>query len=226
MRDPWIDRLSEYLDGEMDRDERRALEAHLETCRGCVGALADLRAIVARAANLKDTPPEEDLWPGIAERIELDRHSRVVPIASRRGRDRRFSFSIPQLAAAAIALILLGAAATWSLRESEAPRMATAPAGDSERATTVTIEFPGERSYDRAIAELERVLEENQDRLDPETVRTVEHNLALIDRAIEDTRRALAEDPDDPYLHRHLANTMERKVEVLRNATSVTRAAI
>lgn len=225
MRDPWIDRLSEYLDGEMDRDERRALEAHLETCRECVGVLADLRAIVARAANLKDTPPEEDLWPGIAERIELDRGSRDVPIASRRGRGRRFSFSIPQLAAAAIALILLGAAA-WSLRESEPLRMATAPTGDSERATMVTVEFPGERSYDRAIAELERVLEENRDRLDPETVRIVERNLALIDRAIEDTRRALAEDPDDPYLNRHLANTMGRKVEVLRNATAVTQAAI
>lgn len=231
MSDAWTDRLSEFVDGDLAADERRAVEAHLERCVECSAVVTDLRGIVARAAALEDRPPERDLWPGIAARLGFDRGPIVVPLESRRrARARRFSFSAPQLAAAAVALLVLGAVGTWLV---QAPgtidRIASLPAvGEPEPGpgTTLVAEFPGERPYSAAVAELERALEEGRDRLDPETVRVVEENLAIIERAIEETRRALSEDPDDPYLNRHLANTMQRKVDVLREATSVPTAAI
>jgi len=52
----------------------------------------------------------------------------------------------------------------------------------------------------------------------------VEQNLATIDRAIAEARRALAADPNNLYLHDHLANTMRRKMGLLRRATAAAAA--
>lgn len=228
MTEHWIDRLSDYVDGGLAASERAPLEAHVARCEECAGALADLRAIVAAAGTLEDAPPGRDLWPGIVERIAAAAPS-VVPLeARRRAEGRRFSFTVPQLAAAAVALLLIGASGVLLLRDGVpgggVPTVAERPAGagDARPSTVRFAEYPGEAGYAAAVAELEHVLEENRDRLDAETVRTVEANLAIIDRAIEDTRQALAEDPNDPYLNRHLASTMQRKVDVLRQATAAT----
>ena len=73
--------------------------------------------------------------------------------------------------------------------------------------------------YDEAIADLERTLEAGRTNLDPETVRVVEENLAAIDRAIDQCRRALATDPANVYLNTHLADARQRKLTLLRRAT-------
>ena len=78
----------------------------------------------------------------------------------------------------------------------------------------------GVERYDAAIADLERILAQNRSRLSPATVQVVEKNLALIDKAIEDARKALAADPASSYLNDHLAETMKRKADLLRRVTS------
>jgi len=55
--DPWIDRLSEYLDGDLKGAERAALESHVTACVTCAEALEGLRAVVSRARSLEDAPP-------------------------------------------------------------------------------------------------------------------------------------------------------------------------
>src|SRR5438309_1712676 len=114
MSDTWTNRLSEYLDGELPESERATLEAHLRACADCRATLEQLRRVVARAQALDDTPPTTDLWPAIA------RHVGVVSLDARRAR-RRLSFTVPQLAAAAVALTLLSAGSAW--------RLLTRPAG-------------------------------------------------------------------------------------------------
>src|SRR5690242_11831917 len=113
MNDQWTDRLSEYLDGELDDAERVALEAHLATCAECTTVLSDLRRVVARAQALDDRPPTRELWSGIAERIGVS----TDDLARRRAR-RRLSFTIPQLIAASVALVAASAAiASLALRQ-------------------------------------------------------------------------------------------------------------
>ena len=51
--------------------------------------------------------------------------------------------------------------------------------------------------------------------------RGIEQNLAVIDRAIADARRALAADPGNPYLSTYLAHTMRRKIDLLRQAATI-----
>jgi hypothetical protein len=64
--DPWTDRLSEYLDGELADAERAALETHLARCAACTAVLADLTALVGAARARPARAPRRDLWPELA----------------------------------------------------------------------------------------------------------------------------------------------------------------
>ena len=80
--------------------------------------------------------------------------------------------------------------------------------------------IPGQ-SYAAAVSDLERVLEQNRGRLDTSTVRVLERNLATIDSAIAQAQRALAADSANVYLNSHLAETRQRKLELLRQAAAL-----
>lgn len=228
----WTDRLSDYLDGEVDLAERRQIEAHLAECEACASVLADLESIAEGAAGLGDLPPSRDLWPEIESRI-APREPEVVPLTPRRDAGaRRFSFTATQLAAAAVAFLLIGAVAVWTLRSVErvdpnGPATFAEGTGsppDGVETSTVAYEQGGDWAVNDAVTDLERVYRENRDRLDPATARAVERNLAVIDGAIEEIRQALAEDSSDPFLHSHLARTQQRKLELLRQTVSMTRS--
>jgi anti-sigma factor RsiW len=218
MSDTWTGRLSEYLDEELSVPEQRALEAHLEECAGCRKALEELRLVTNRAAALQDRPPAENLWSGIAQRIGTEQPER------RRGARRRVSFSLPQLAAAGLALILIGAGGAW-VALSPGVRGATVVAeqgalpGDGALAVAVA-----RQDYDAAVAQLQEIIYERRAELDSVTVRVIEENLAAIDRAIDEARDALAADPANGYLSQHLAATMRRKVDLLRRAATTASA--
>ena len=126
MTDLWTDRLSEYLDDELPEPERTAVKAHLETCAECTQILGELRRVVRRARVLSQQPPSRDLWPGIAERIGARPPTRVVPL--RRG----FTFSLPQLLAAGIALAVLSGGSVWLLQPGVSA-VAVQPAPESLR---------------------------------------------------------------------------------------------
>jgi len=221
MNDMWMNRLSEYLDGELDKSERTALEAHLATCGECYATLGELRQVVARAQALQDTPPATDLWAGIRGRM-----TESTPIAPRRDRHdrlvrRRFSLTAGQLLAASVALVLMSGGTVW-LALHERPSNAPAPVAVRQPRIATVASWTG--STDAAIADLQATLDQNEKRLDSTTVRIVRQNLAIIDRAIADARIALQSDPGNAYLNLHLANTMRRKVELLRRVNSMAAA--
>ena len=219
MNDQWTNRLSEYIDGELDSTERAALEAHLATCGHCYATLGDLRQVVARAKSLADTPPATDLWPDIHARLMRGRGAVVSQPGPARA--RRFSFSIPQLLAASVALILLSGGSVW-LAVQRSTNTAAEPAVTTQPSTARVANWTG--ATDVAIAELQAALVQNEKRLDSTTVRIVRKNLAIIDRAIADARIALRNDPGNAYLNLHLADTMRRKVELLRRVNDMAAA--
>jgi hypothetical protein len=223
--DQWTARLSEYLDGELDGAERQALDAHLDECADCRETLAELKRVTLRATALSDREPAADLWPGIAARIGLPaataaRVSRLAP--------RRWSFTLPQLAAAALLLAAIGAGGFWVLQQSLTPtpvartQPETAPPEGLARLASRRDEV--DDVYDRAVADLERVLAENRSRLDTATVRVLEESVRTIDRALARARTALAQDPSNSYLNAHLAETMRRKLDLLRRAAALATA--
>ena len=212
MNDLWTNRLSEYIDGELDNTERAALEAHLATCGQCYATLADLRDVVARAKALEDREPAKDLWAGIRAGLTQ------APGTGRpavRPSGRRFSFSVPQLLAASIALVLLSGGSAWLALKPTGARSVTR--GPQPVITPVS----WTAGADAAVTELQDALTRNESRLDTATVRVVRQNLAVIDRAIADARAALLKDPGNTYLNLHLADTMRRKVELLRRVNAL-----
>jgi anti-sigma factor RsiW len=226
MSDQWTARLSEYLDGELEDGERVSLESHLQSCAECSAIVGDLRRIVRRARTLKQRGPERDLWPRIASRIGATaaEPDEVVALATRRRSSRRWSFSLPQLAAAGIALMTFSGGAVWLLREG-APQPPMAPlAGISSPSLTVVnaaVRPSASQSYAAAVADLERVLAQGRGQLDSSTVRVIEQNLKAIDRAIAQAQRALDADPANLYLNTHLAETLRRKLDLLRQAAAL-----
>lgn len=235
MHDPWMDRLSDYLDGGLDPDETKAVEAHLAGCEACRTLLAELEAVVLAASELEDREPANDLWPGILERIRtapVAASADVLSLAPRRTPvTRRFSFSVPQLLAAAVATMMISGTAVWMTmraRAVEAPAavpVQTAAASDASLGSESAILISNvEQEYDQAISELQREFAARRDQLDPETVKVVEESLRVIDDAIAEARAALARDPANGYLYRHLDDTMMKKVDLLRRAAGVAAA--
>jgi hypothetical protein len=227
MSDIWTERLSEYIDGTLPEGDRAALEAHLAACSACATTLEELRRVVTRARALDDRPPAADLWPGIAAAIGVSSGPhRVVSLEQRRER-RRVSFTVPQLVAASVALALLSGAAGWLLvRERNAGPTSTEATGTPATTPLMTVAGTYETNprYAAAVAELERALKLRRGGLDTTTVRVIEKNLAIIDRAIRSARSALAADPGNSYLNLHLAEQMRRKVELLQRATALASA--
>ncbi len=230
--DRWTHRLSEYADGEMPPAEAGELEAHLEGCAACSGVLSELRAVKERAADMPPREPEQDLWPGILEGIrgealrviDLDsrRRTREAPATDRRGR----RFTVPQLVAAAVALMFLSGSGAWMARDRldhvRAPGAAAETFPGNAPATFAA--SPAAGAPGSELSELARILEEHRDRLAPNTVRILEKNLAAIDRAIAESRAALEVDPGNAFLEAYLEGSLRRKEEFLREARALIAA--
>lgn len=70
--------------------------------------------------------------------------------------------------------------------------------------------------YEKEIAALRRIVNERFTELDSTTVRELKGNLATIDRAIADSRRALQRDPGSALLSSELDRTIEAKLVLMR----------
>jgi predicted anti-sigma-YlaC factor YlaD len=226
MNDRWTDRLSEYLDGELPETERVALDAHLRSCSQCSDILEDLRRVIGRAQVLAPLEPAQDLWPAIARGIGATppAGSEIIDLTARRTARRRWAFSLPQLAAAGIALMTLSGGTVWLLNQPGKPGALAAVDIVPARQTPVVavgLKPNASQSYAAAVSDLERVLAEGRGKLDPTTIKVIEQNLAAIDRAIAEAQRALDADSANLYLNTHLAETMRRKLDLLRQAAAL-----
>ncbi len=231
MADEWTDRLSEYLDDELDARDRRAVESHLAECAECARTLGELREVVARAGRLPVRPPDRDLWAGVSAGIARE--------SGRQGgvhggwAAARVSVRAWQLAAAAALVAAISGGLAWEItaRWSAARHTGTArleasrtdlplatDAGANLQVHPVSL---ADAQYDAAVADLQRALEKGRGRLDADTIAVVERNLQVIDQAIAQAQRALAGDPANSYLNGHLVETRRRKLDLLRRAAAL-----
>jgi uncharacterized membrane protein YccC len=81
-----------------------------------------------------------------------------------------------------------------------------------------------ERDYQAAANALLAALQERKDELEPETLASVERNLAVIDEALAELHRALEKDPARPELGRMLVWTHRKRVDVLRKMVKYSTA--
>jgi hypothetical protein len=245
MHEEWTDQLSEYLDDELSADDRTAVAAHLASCTHCAQVAADLEKVVTHAKAIAPRPPQADLWSGVHARIERVAQPRRIS----------FTLPQLAAAAALLVAVSGGVAwqaaqrsnvsrsaeasrSGDASRSGEASRSALAPASErdalAERTTTAgssstavvasNVGF-ADAQYDAAVVDLEKALKSGRSRLDKSTVAIVEHNLQIIDQAIEQARQALEADPANSYLSGHLVEARRRKLDLLRRAAALTNEA-
>ncbi len=174
--------------------------------------------LLAGIQQLNDARPGGDLWTGIEARIA----PRVVT-------RRSVTFTLPQLALAATLLIAVSGSVSWLALQPrstagappEAPIQAVAEPAAAIRTDVERASF-ADAQYDAAVADLERILREQSERLDPQTVMVIERSLQAIDEAIQQSRAALDADPANTYLNFHLADARRRKLDLLRRAAGLS----
>lgn len=159
--------LSAYLDGDLESEASGTTAEHLAECGVCRHALAQVRAIRDDAPGMEQLVPPERVWSAIQERIHGSR--------TRRRRLTKLAWvGVPALAAALLVVVWVGLFVrpvrdtirnAVHLGRGPAPIMATAGSGPSE------------------------------DNLADETAREYSEYVRGIDRAIDECRAALEENP-------------------------------
>jgi hypothetical protein len=150
----------------------------------------------------RDVVPPGHLWPGIAARLS-SRTRRAPPMAL----------------AAAIAMAAAGLASffTWAVLESR-----TVPRVIQTVAATSSFEEPRDPKYVRARDTLEKTFRERLALLEPATRTKIEASLAVIQKAHEDIRKALAADPQSPVLEQLWESTWHDEFDLYDRVVQAT----
>ena len=239
--DLMCERLAAYLEGDLAPAELADAERHLAECASCREVLAELRAITSEAATMPLLTPSRDLWSGIEARISTPvTVLGAAPVAARRAPRRQWQFVL-----AAAALIAVSAGTTYLLTTHDAavtPPMAIAthtpaptrdtltpapapttrvspapvPPATASLASRTRKELSAAQVYDHEILLLDSLVRTRRESLDPKTVKIIAQNLMIINKAIAESRAALAKDPRSPLLSNQLDNVLGSKVELLR----------
>jgi hypothetical protein len=99
------------------------------------------------------------------------------------------------------------------------PPVTSASAASPPRAVEVQLAVARlTADYDREIARLRVLIDQRRSQLDPMTVSVIERNLAVIDTAIAESRRAIVNDPSSRFLIEFLNQSLRDKVELMRTA--------
>ena len=200
---------NEYAEDLLPAEAREAAAAHLATCPACAAEVDAVRTLRSRLAALpRSVDPGVDLRPGIRSRVRGESGTS----GARGDRSRA-----PLAAAAAVALVA-GAAAVALLVDRGGDDVVGGAAGADPAARAV---LALDREYGRAAGELRRALESGDVRLDPTTARLVRESLAVVDRAVEESRAALAEDPASPVARELVLAAHRQRLDVLRRATTL-----
>jgi hypothetical protein len=195
------------------------VERHLEQCSGCRAVLADLRAIRQTARTLDRLTPPDSVWKRIAAEISAgtERVESAAPRPPNVFQPRRQP-RFPLAAAAVVALVTI--IGLW-MREAVGP---TVPEGTQATAATDAASVTGveddivraaERDYEQAIMGLEQLTQAGGDTLDPDIALTLSQNIAIVDRAIGDARKAVGSDPRNDELRAGLLDAFRSKLELL-----------
>lgn len=203
----YTDWIGDAVDGTLDPASRSELDTHCAGCEACRALLDDLRAIREAAASLDRATPPAATWDAIAAKIH--------------GTERHASQWFP-LAAAAALVLALGTAAWFGAANVSRER---ANEAHVELARTAASELQlAEQHYLNAIASLEQLTVQQNDALDPAIAAEIAESLKTIDRAIDDSRAALAADPRSFVAQTSLLEALRMKVAVLQETVSLMNA--
>lgn len=202
-------------DGSLTAGQARGRQAHLRTCLSCAADVDRLRLIARRYAEPAARDPVlAGLWPEIRGRIE---RSKVVPIpptfaAPRPARGFRRSVLVIAGAAAGLA----AATVFWLGPARLGPTAVPDQARTRDSLQALVLVADSIRSYREEAQTLLDRLELQRAMIRPEAMTSIERDLGVIDRSIEQLELAIQRDPRNPALRQLLVSAYRQKVGVLK----------
>jgi len=222
-----IDRIQDYIDGELPDDEMREVADRLNRDADWRAEEEQLRTLLRQVQGLPNAiDPDRELWHGIERRIAEAPADNVVVFP----RSVAYGF-------AAAAMVLVVASLTFVAMNNDEPivdQIATSnPPSDSvvaPQSTDVPVRLVGSTSpddaeYDLALAHYKSAtealhvsIEERRDSMEEETWVAVSDSLKVIEEAIQDIEVALDADPSNVELRTMLVAAYQKEVGLLRQA--------
>jgi len=227
LNDNDIDRIQDYIDGELPDDEMRDVADRLNRDADWRAEEERLRALLRQVHGLpKSIDPGRELWHGIERRIAGATAENIISFP----RSTVYAF-------AAAAMVIVLASVTFvavnygqPVTNDVASNPTFNPPGDSVVAPSqsgLPVHFASieEIEYDLALHHYKDAtealyvsIEERRDSMEEETWIAVSESLKIIEQAIEDIEGALAEDPSNVELRTMLVAAYQKEVGLLRQA--------
>lgn len=208
--------LNDYADDVLGTDVRNGVAQHLDGCSECRDALARLRGLLDAAGGLPESiEAPAEAWGVIRSAVENEKVV-ALPVTGARARP----LSRMWLGAAAVLLVVASSATTALLmRQSTPPVGVVASVARPESVALPASLVSMERGYLATVNDLTAALNTSRSKLAPETVRSVERSLRVIDDAISEAREALLRDPASAVLRDMLSKVYAQKIDLLRRAS-------
>ena len=214
--------IHDLIDGSITQRDEFTLNTHLRECLDCDSVRQDLASIVGFCRTQRgvyEAPPNEQaLWLRIRNTIEAELPSRVTtktePQRSflSRWMGRSWELSLPQLAASAVAIVLLVSLATVVGLRRWGGYGVPLPVSQAE-ASNLDDRFSQRR---QVIDYWNQRVELNKARWSPEMRETFERNLKVIDQAVSDSMNELRRNPHDEVSEQMLNESLNDKLALLK----------
>ena len=229
--------LSDYLDGALGRDDDAAFGTHLEECFPCFNVHAELNSIVSYCRDHRGEydvapPNERALWLRIRNTVEAESEAAAArPAVRREGwwtrmMGRSWELSLPQVAMAVVAIIVVASLATvFGLRGLQKAGAGgnVASADLNSRAAAGSLAVAGRDAdlntrawQQQQIKYWTQVIEERKAHWSPQVRQDFEHNLSLLDETVQDSLKKLSEQPHDEVTEEMLNAALSDKMQLLK----------
>jgi hypothetical protein len=215
--------IHDLIDGSISQRDEFTLNTHLKQCLDCESVRQDLTSIVGFCRTQRgvyEAPANERaLWLRIRNVIEADTAAHVAGVNAQPRRSllgrlmgQSWELSLPQLAASALAIVLLVSLVTvvGLRRWGGYPVTASTTQADTSDAN--------DRVWQRrqAISYWNQRVELNKARWSPELRETFERNLKVIDEAVAASVNELNRNPHDEISEQMLNEALNDKLALLK----------
>jgi hypothetical protein len=215
--------IQDLIDGSITQRDEFTLNTHLDECLDCDSVRQDLASIVdfcrTQRGQYEAPPNEHALWLRIRNSIEAELPSRAAANTERRpsffGRlmGQSWELSLPQLAASAVAIVLLVSLVTvvglrrWG--------------GYAVPVTPPDVQASNENDlmwrHRQAIEYWNQRVEQSKARWTPEMRASFNDTLAVIDQQVSDSLNELKQKPHDAVSEELLNESLNRKLQFLKD---------
>lgn len=228
--------LSDYLDGALPHGERARVAAHLGGCPACAEVREELRDIVAsaRASREQLTAPADSqaLWLRIREAVEQEESfapaAVAAPSRARAARagfwarllEKRWEFSLPQLASGVAALVVAVAALTAAgVQFVSAGRGGEGIKGRNVANEATPARFRTEtylQPHQASLQYWQRRVEQRKASWNPRMRESFDRSVSVLDEAMNESMGELERNPHDEVAEQMLNSALRDKIELLR----------